>query len=350
LSAAQPKLAGYLCGLLRLMHSKLKWQSWVFVSGVVMLGVKMYAWKQTGSNSVMAVALESTVNIIAGAFGLYSLWLALQPRDQNHPYGYGKIEFVAAGLEGGLIILSAVVVGYKAVDGFFHQQVLTQLDVGILLVGATGMFHAVFGYSLVLQGRVQNSPVLTSSGRHLMSDAYTSLGLVVGLLVVWLTGFWYIDNIVALLMALLIGRMGLHTLKSSVGGILDEADRSVLIPLIAHIDELRQPDWIDLHNLRAIRYGDALHIDCHLTLPWFYDQRESHAVVKRFEDAARGFQEAQMELFVHTDPCEPFSCVLCSMGHCAARRSAQTETVRWTLDNVLPNNKHTIHTADALNN
>src|SRR5690606_11127135 len=171
----------------------------VAIVGIVLFVAKLIAWHLTNSDAVFSDAMESIVNIVAGFLGLYSLYVAAKPRDTGHPYGHGKAEFVTSGIEGGLIIFAGIIIIVQAVDSLLHGNVPKKLDWGILIVGVTAGINYLMGYISYKKGIRENSLVLQSSGKHLQSDTFTTLGVVLSLVLVYSTKIYWIDAVVALL-------------------------------------------------------------------------------------------------------------------------------------------------------
>ncbi len=311
------------------------------VVGFALMGAKFLAWWLTNSNAILTDALESIINVTAGLFAWYSLWLAMQPRDQNHPYGHGKVEFLSAGFEGGLIFLAGAAMIGKGIYNLIHPQTLEKLDVGILLVATSGIVNYIMGYLLEQQGKKSNSLTLTANGRHLRSDAYSSAGLLLGLGLIYFTDIIWLDNATAILFGGIILYTGFKLLRASVAGIMDEADYQLIAHLAPFLDQHRRPNWIDVHNFRVIKYGATLHVDCHLTLPWYFDTREAHDEVKHFENIVNRAGDSLVELFVHIDPCEPpTNCAVCTKPDCLLRQAPFQRHIPWTLENIMKNQMH----------
>lgn len=309
--------------------------------GVILMAVKFGAWWWTNSNAILTDALESIINVVAGAFALFSLWLADRPRDRNHPYGHGKIEFVSAGFEGALIALAGLGIIGKSIYNLFEPQPIAHLDLGLLLTLGAGLLNGWMGWLLVRRGRALHSLTMVASGRHLLTDAWSSAGLVIGLLLIEFSGLVVLDSVIALGFGLFILYTGYRLVRRSLAGILDEADYGLIRRLVAVLHSSRRPAWIDVHNLRTIEYGADLHIDCHLTLPWYFNVREAHAEVKAFEERCRANTERGVELFIHVDPCEPpFACHICQKMDCGVRKAPFDTPIEWTLENVMQNQKH----------
>lgn len=311
----------------------------VFV-GIVLLLIKFYAFKATGSNAILTDALESIINVVAGVVALYSLIIAGTPKDRNHPYGHGKVEFLSAGFEGSLIMLAGLIICVKSVYNFFIPHELSSLDLGLVLTALAGGVNYGLGWILERRGRKTDSLTMIADGKHLKSDAYSSAGLVAGLLIIWLTDIIWLDNVVALLFGGLIAYTGFTVTRHSLAGIMDEADEALNARVIKILNNARTENWIDVHNLRIIKYGSQLHIDCHLTIPWYFRVREAHDEVDKLEAVLQAAFTNDVECFVHLDPCIPEACRFCPKQNCPQRGQNFEKTIEWLPENVLLNQKH----------
>lgn len=317
-------------------------QLWALLLGVALLVIKFVAWWYTNSNAILSDALESIINVVAGSFALYSLVIAAQPSDHNHPYGHGKIEFVSAGFEGALIFLAGILIIVKAIYNLQFPQSLGSLDLGVLLTFITGGLNYLMGIFLIKRGRKFESTIMVASGKHLHSDAWSSVGLIVGLVLVWITGWEVLDSIIAMIFAGFIIYTGYGLVRSALAGIMDETDTALVAEIVEQLEAHRSPHWIDIHNLRVIKYGASLHIDCHMTLPWYFTTKESHYEVEALSQVANAKRENPVELFIHVDPCLPNSCPLCMKSDCTYRKHAFEKRVEWKLENVAVNQKHVV--------
>ena len=318
----------------------LRIQKWVAGISVVLLAAKFIAYYLTNSVSILTDALESIVNVVAGFIGLYSLYIAAKPRDKDHPYGHGKAEFLSAAIEGTLIGSAGTIIIYKAVKSFIESVPLQKLDYGIYLVAATAMINFVVGLITERKGKKSNSLALIASGKHLKSDSYSTLGIIAGLIVIYFTGLKWIDPVVAIIFGLVIMYTGYKILRRSIAGIMDEADVELLKKIVDLLNKNKRENWVDLHNLRVIKYGSILHIDCHLTVPWFLNVQEAHIEVDALSNLVRQEFGESVELFVHVDGCLPFSCKVCNKQNCNERKHNFEKRIDWTLENVLQNQKH----------
>lgn len=314
---------------------------WVLSIGVVIMLLKFTAYFITHSNAILSDALESIINVIAGAFAYYSLSLAAKPKDFNHPYGHGKIEFIAAGFEGGLILLAGITIVVKGIAGLIHPTPIHQLEIGAWLAAIAGVANYILGSILIRTGKTYKSVILVADGKHLLTDTWSSLGLVAGVILMYFTGLTWLDNVLAIAFALLIIVTGYQLLRKSMAGLMDEADSLVLQEVLDIMNEHRVNQWIDIHNLRIQQYGSSFHIDCHVTLPWYENLQKSHDNLKELETLIRQKFHDKVELFIHPDPCVPASCAICGIETCTVRQQPFTQKILWTVSNAMSNEKHT---------
>jgi cation diffusion facilitator family transporter len=317
-----------------------KVQKAVAILSVLLLLIKIAAYYVTHSVAILTDALESIVNVVAGFIGLYSLFVAAKPRDLDHPYGHGKAEFLSAAIEGTMILSAGAIIVYSAVKNLVEPVTIHKLDTGIYLVAFTAIVNFLAGYLSFRKGRKNDSLVLVASGRHLMTDSYSTLGIIIGLVLIYFTGYIWIDSAVAIVFAAIIIVTGYRIVRQSIAGIMDEADGKLLRKMVHLLNAARRDNWIDLHNLRIIKYGSVLHLDCHLTVPWFLNVNQAHDEIEALGQLVKnGFGES-MELFVHSDGCQPFSCRICSKEQCTERKHNFEQRIEWTLDNILQDQKH----------
>lgn len=317
-------------------------QKIVAAVSVALFIIKLGAWYITNSVSILTDALESTINVVSGFIGLYSLYLSAQPKDENHPYGHGKVEFVSAAIEGTLISVAGLIIIYEAINNLQHPHEIGKLDYGIYLVSITAIVNFTVGYYAIRKGKTNNSLALVASGKHLQSDTYSTLGIIVGLILIFFTKLPWLDSAVALGFAFFIIFTGYKIIRSSIAGIMDEADTELLKKVVASFQKNRKENWIDLHNLRIIKYGGMLHLDCHMTVPWFLNVHEAHAEIDQLDKLIREHFGESVELFVHTDGCLDFSCKICNKQNCAVRKHIFVRQVEWTVENISTNSKHKI--------
>lgn len=320
----------------------IKIQRWISIIAVAQFFIKITAWYLTDSLAILSDALESIVNIIGAIAGLIALNLAIKPKDKNHPYGHGKIEFLSSAFEGLIIGTTGLIIVYEAIISFKTPKTVHQLDLGLGLIIVSALINYFLGKYAIKRGKELNSLQLNTSGSHLISDGYTTFGLVAGLIILYFTKLDFIDNVVALFFALLLIITSWKILQESFAGILDQADDLLLDKVITFLNKIKSENWIDLHNLRIIKYGSTLHFDCHLTVPWYFNVNEAHAEVDALEKAIKNEFGDSIEMFVHTDGCMPFSCKICTKHDCHKRLSPFEKQISWTLENILSNQKHSI--------
>ncbi len=306
----------------------------VFV-GIALLVIKFLAAIFTGSAAILSDALESIINVVASIFAFFSVTLSAQPPDRSHPYGHGKIESFSAGFEGALIILAALVILWKSIPAFFTPHPLAQLDVGIVLILGAALVNAILGYRLVRIGTHTGSLALTADGKHLLTDVYTSVGVVLGLGLVYITGWTILDPFTACAVALNIIVSGFTLIRQSVSHLLDTADERILSSIVESLQHIRRPEWIDLHHLRSWSSGNRHHIDFHLTLPRYWNLEQSHAAEAMVEERVVEHLGGQGETLIHLDPCTSHHCPFCRMPDCPVREMPFRAALPWTVESTI---------------
>ena len=319
-------------------------QKTVAIVGIGLFIGKLIAWHLTNSDAVFSDAMESIVNIIAGFMGLYSLYLAAKPKDIDHPYGHGKVEFVTSGIEGALIIFAGVIIIVQAVDSLLHGNIPKKLDWGMLIIAVTAVINYLMGYISVKKGIRENSLVLQSSGKHLQSDTITTLGVVISLVLVYFTKIYWIDAVVALIFGGYIIFIGYKIIRKALSGIMDEADQDMLARLAKIMNENRKREWIDIHNTRIQQHGSGLHIDAHLTLPWYFELRKAHEEMEETYKLIAENSSRAIEFNFHLDDCKPFSCEICQLSECKVRQRPFVKKIEWDENNISQVGKHDVNT------
>ena len=310
------------------------------IMSVLLMLAKFTAYFITSSNFVLTDAAESVVNVIASAFAFYSISLASQPKDINHPYGHGKVEFFSVFIEGTLISIAGITIVFKGSYGLFYPNEVHDVLVGAIIIGITGAINGGIGFYMISKGKALRSITLEADGRHLITDMVTSGGLVVGLILIYFLSYPWLDSGLSVLVGLYICYTGYKLVRRSVGGLMDEADFTIVQDIIRILNEQRKVEWIDIHNLRAQKYGNELHIDCHMTLPNYFDLNRVHEEVALVDKLINKEAHIDTELFIHTDPCLPDCCHYCSMPNCPIRSEPKRIDIIWTMDNITRNKKH----------
>ncbi|RRN77844.1 cation transporter, partial [Pseudoxanthomonas sp. SGD-10] len=245
------------------------------VSSILML-VKFCAFFITGSNAILTDAAESIVNVLASTFAFFSIYFSSLPRDQNHPYGHGKIEFFSAFIEGILIIIAGILILIKSVYNLFYPEPIQELVNGVFLIAFTGLINGGLGWYMIKKGKLLNSLTLIADGKHLGTDAISSVGLIFGLTLIYLTDLLWLDSVISFVLVIYIVYNGYKLTRTSVGGLMDESDLNIVKQVVKYFNLFRKDEWIDVHNLRVQRYGATYHIDCHVTLPYYFDLVQVH--------------------------------------------------------------------------
>jgi cation diffusion facilitator family transporter len=305
------------------------------VAGALM-AVKFWAWHLTGSSAILSDALESIINVVAGGFALASVWIADRPPDERHPYGHGKIEYFSAGFEGALIVLAALGIFYTGGRRILVPQPITHVETGLWLLLAAALVNALLGILLLRIGRRTRSLTLEADGRHVLTDVYTSAGVLVGLLVVQATGAYWLDGLVACLVGLQILITGYRLVRQAVSGLMDAADPALMDRLAAHLEKRRRPSWIDIHELRCRRSGRMVHLSLHLILPRDLSLEAAHDEAKHLERLVGECFPDPVSLVVHMDPCLDPNCAACRRGICPLRaRPAVASPRPWSRPHLM---------------
>jgi cation diffusion facilitator family transporter len=325
---------------LKTQEQNLNIQKWIAAISVLLLAVKFAAYYLTHSVAILTDALESIVNVAAGFIGLYSLYISAKPRDINHPYGHGKAEFLSAAVEGTLILSAGAIIIYKAIQHFIYPAPIKSIDKGMILVGITALVNLSVGFLGVRYGKKNQSLALIASGRHLISDSYSTFGIVAGLLLISFTKLFWIDGAIAIVFGVIIIYTGYRILRGSIAGIMDEADEELLQKMVRVFNANRKENWIDVHNLRVIKYGSILHVDCHLTVPWYLNVNEAHSEIEALGTLIKKEFGESIELFVHSDGCLYIQCPICLKADCPVRHHPFEKKIEWSLGNIISDKKH----------
>jgi cation diffusion facilitator family transporter len=302
---------------------------------MVLLVAKYQAYRLTGSTAILSDALESIVNVVAAVFALGGIVFAGRPADRNHPYGHGKIEFFSAAFEGGLIAFAAVLIAYEVVLSLLRGPELRALDLGVAIVLGAGIMNLLLGWYLIRTGRRHDSLALVADGRHVLTDFYTSAGIVAGLLLVRFTGLAWLDPLVAAVVALNLLWTGFRLVRVAAGGLLDEEDPALLDRLLKVLGPHLGGGVIRVHHLRAIRAGRFHHVDAHLVVPEFWSVERAHELTEDLADRVVKELGVEGEMTLHTDPCHRAYCAICDLDGCPVRREDFRGRPPLTLDEAV---------------
>lgn len=300
--------------------------------GLVLLAVKFHAYRLTGSSAILSDAMESIVNVTAALVALGALVVASWPADRNHPYGHGKVEYMTAAFEGGLIAFAALLIVTQAVRSLVAGLEIERLDHGIALTLGAGLANYALGAFLIHTGRRQSSIALVADGKHVQSDFWTSAGVTVGLGLVLVTGWHWIDPLVAILVGIHLAGTGWRLVREAGGGLLDEEDPSLLREILGAITAARLPGVIHVHFLRAIRSGNFRHVDAHLVVPEYWSVERGHRLAAELERRVTAALIGEAEILFHIDPCRRQFCRQCEVEDCPVRVEPFFERAVLTLD------------------
>ena len=274
------------------------------VLGVLLMGAKFVAFELTGSAAVFSDAMESIVNVLAAGLALYAIWLAHRPADESHPYGHGKVEFISAAVEGGMILLAAGAIVFDAAGHLVWPQEIGRLDTGIYIIAATSVANLFGGWVLISIGRRTGSMTLDADGKHLLSDAGTSLAVVVSMWLVKLTGHAWIDPLVALGAAVVLMRVGIKMVRRATVGLMDEQDQTDHALLVAILDRhVGEGRICSYHKLRHRHVGRHHWVDFHVQVERGMSVADAHALASTIELELEQSLGTPSDAMAHVEPC-----------------------------------------------
>jgi len=312
------------------------------VVAVALLLVKFLAYERTGSQAIFSDALESIVNVVAALIALTVLRYAGKPADRDHPFGHGKLEFFSAAFEGGLIFCAALVILWQSVLAFLEGSMPRELDLGVALTFGAGLANGALGLYLVRYGKTHDSAAVTADGYHVLSDFWTSVGVVVGLIVVKLTGIAWLDPAIAAVMMVWLLLTGFRIVRRAIGGLLDAEDPELLARVVDVLSQRVGNGVIRFHHLRAIRSGSFRHIGAHMVVPEFWSVERAHTLAEELSAEVLAKLPGQGDIDFHTDPCERVWCRMCDLEACSVRQQPFVQLEPLTVDEaVVPD--HEVH-------
>ena len=271
------------------------------IVGVLMLAGKMTAFLMTGSSAIFSDAAESVVHVVAVAFAVFSLWLSARPAVPRFQYGYERITFFSAGFEGAMIVLAAASIIYTTIERWRLGLPLEELGRGMFLIVAAGALNAVLGWYLLLIGRRNHSLILEADGKHVLTDSWTSFGVVCGLLLVMWTGRRLFDPLVALIVAANILWSGGRLMWQSMKGLLDYSDPSIGHQIRDRLDGLCEELSLEYHGVRFRTTGYRQMIEVHLLFPASMAVGEAHRLATMVEERLAADLEVPAEVTTHLE-------------------------------------------------
>jgi len=303
--------------------------------GTLIFAIKLLGWRLTGSSVVLADALESIVNVVAAGFAVFAIRFAAKPADRDHPYGHGKIELLAAAFEGGLIAFAAVMIFYTSSRSLVLGVELRELDLGLAITAGAGFINLLLGRWILKVGRLTSSATLVADGKHILSDVWTTLGVLVGLALVLFTGADWLDPVAGMAVGLLLARTGWQLVQESANALLDVEDPELLQTLVDAFNDAPVEGITNLHRLRAIRAGDLVHVDAHVFVPAHWTVDQAHRAVMELERWVVERAGFEGELALHLDPCHEDVCASCDLPACPVRAAHSKGRRRLSLEDAV---------------
>jgi cation diffusion facilitator family transporter len=268
---------------------------------IIVLLLKVAAWLMTGSVALYSDALESLVNVATAVAAVAAIRFGAIPADANHPYGHHKAEYFSAVVEGVLIVVAAVSIATAAWSGYFNPRPIERPFAGLAVNALAAAINAAWAFVLVRQGRLRRSPALVADGVHLATDVVTSIGVIVGLILAVTTGLLVLDAILAALVAVAILWQGWRLIRTSIGGLMDEAVDDQTLVLIRRTISENAAGAIEAHDIRTRRAGRMMFIEFHLVVPGAMAVSLSHDICDRIERALRA-EVADALITIHVEP------------------------------------------------
>jgi len=271
------------------------------VAGIVTIVLKTFAYRVTGSVGLLSDALESLVNLVAAIFALAMLTIAARPPDKGHPYGHSKAEYFASGIEGALILAAAVSIAIAAGQRLMHPQALHQTALGLLICAVASLVNLGVALTLLQTGKRCNSITLEADAHHLLTDVWTSAGVILGVGAVVLTGWRMLDPLIALAVAANIVWTGYRLMERSVVGLMDSALPASEVALIENTLQKYVEQGVEFHALRTLRAGARRFISFHVLVPDSWTIQQGHQLVEEIEAEIRALL-TDTAVFTHLEP------------------------------------------------
>ncbi|MGA7723121.1 MAG: cation diffusion facilitator family transporter [Ignavibacteriaceae bacterium] len=275
-----------------------------FAFGIIMLALKWYAYIITGSSAILSDAAESVVHIIGVGFAVFSLWLSLRPADEKHTYGHDKISYFSAGFEGALIVLAAFYILYISSRKLITGVQLTNIDLGTYFILSAALLNLFLGLFLLRKGKTTNSLILSANGKHVLTDSWTSFGIVVGLILTRATGWLPFDPILAILVALNILWSGSKLIRKSAGGLMDEGAESIGNIIRESINEKIRETNLKYHELRYRESGNVVWVEFHLLFPKDALLKDAHHYATEIEKSIKSKLKSNVHITTHLETLE----------------------------------------------
>lgn len=318
----------------------IRWGMIAFGVSVTLMFAKMGVYILTGSLAVLSDAIESIVNIATSSFALFAVWIAARPRDKDHPYGHGRIEYLAEAGEGLAISVAGLAILVVTIANGPQNASLEVSTLGLALVAGIALVTFIAGTAIYRAGRSLGSPTLRADGQHIRADAITTIGAFAGMLLVYITGVAWIDMAVAFLLGAWLSVAGLRLLWSAVRSLMDEADPQLLDEIAVAFEAVREPGWVAPHMARVHHLGQEIHVDMHMVFPRFWSLERAHdasLVLERALDVRFG---EGSDLMLHMEACTSVSCGYCDVRDCPIRARPFEALHPWTGEYIASQVRH----------
>lgn len=270
--------------------------------GLVVLGLKFAAFWLTGSIALYSDALETTINVVAAGAAFVALGVSAQPADSNHPYGHHKAEYFSAVFEGVLVVVAAILIFHSAYLGFLAPKPLDAPLEGLAINAGASAVNGAWAWLLLLWGRRWRSPALIADGRHLLTDVFTSAGVLVGVALVWATGWLALDPIVAVLVGVNVLWSGYKMVREGAAGLMDEAPPPEMVARIKELIGQHAAGAIEAHDVRTRHAGRMTFIEFHLVVPGDSRVADAHEICDRIEEALKADMDGDALITIHVEP------------------------------------------------
>ena len=298
------------------LNPNFEFQKAIAILAVTLMALKFMAYLMTGSVAIYTDAMESIVNVVAAAIGLVAIYVSMKPADRNHPFGHGKVEIISATIEGAMILTAGGIIILQSIRSIMNPEPVRDLDVGLVLVAVTAVANYLFGRHAIKLGTKRRSEALVASGNHLCSDTYSSVGIIIGLTAVYILdhagieALW-LDPIIALVFGLVIIYTGTKVLRQSMNEVMDRADEELLDSVADCIKGNRHNDWIDIYDLRLIKYGAKIYVHAHVVVP---RDKSMEWVMGEMDELDATLKERfgeNIDSSITPYPCRDFCCYYC---------------------------------------
>ncbi len=306
---------------------------------IVLMATKFYLYRITGSSAILSDALESIINVVAASFALTSVIVAAKPADDCHPYGHGKIEYFSAGFEGAMIVFASIGIFITAVPRLLQPAALANLNFSLVLLIVVGLANMILGFGLMSAGKRTGSLTLVADGKHVLTDAFTSIGVLVGLFLAKVTGWLILDPLIAVVVGINILFSGWKLVRLSFSRLMDASEPALLQEIVELLSQNRRDAWIDIHRLRALRSGSYIHVDFHMIVPRECSLEQVHAEIALLEKIIIDHFHGQAGVLIHADPCKEQNCPIFRRLTCSFRRGEISPGSPWTYEQLIQKGK-----------